>query len=259
MNVARSGRHKPLEGDPIAPVGPQRRHGQLVHRVSLPDGNQIVRTDDWKGMECQDARVLASTELDDQLSVGEHEALEAHLATCDSCSAWTARLTDVGRRSDMSVVEESKSSLSTSVRHARRNRGIRFALGWAGMLLIVWHLPDVVTAGSEAAVHLGRHQAGFAVALGVGFVVVALRPDRAYGMLPFVVAFAVVLTAVALIDLVSGASSLVVEARHLLELGGLVMMWVLAAEMGPGRRRAGISGSPPEPGPSPWSRRRNRR
>lgn len=114
------------------------------------------------------------------------------------------------------------------------------ALGWAGVLLVVWHAPEVITAGNEVGVHLARHQAGFSVALGIGFVFVAARPDRAYGVLPLVAVFTSVLVGVAFIDLVNSTSSLAVESRHLLEIGGLLIMWLLGSEMGPRRRGRGL-------------------
>jgi predicted anti-sigma-YlaC factor YlaD len=207
-------------------------------------------------MECDEARILASTAVDQQLDAGERGALDAHMAGCEECTTWSGRLSDLVRRDILAAVGDPPGGTFSPI-HARRNRGLRIALGWAGVLLIVWHLPEVITAGSELAVHLSRHQAGFAVALGVAFVMVAIRPDRAYGVLPFVVAFSVVLTAVATIDLVANTSSMAVEARHLLEIGGLVILWFLGAEMGP--RRRWVTGSRRTPAGSRWNHRRSRR
>jgi predicted anti-sigma-YlaC factor YlaD len=185
-------------------------------------------------MDCDDARVLASADLDGQIDTTEARELEAHLAECADCAGWSASMADLARRSRVGNIGETTGRPSEPPR-AARNRVLRVVLGWAGILLVVWHLPEVVTAGNELAVHLARHQAGFAVALGVGFVFVAWKPDRAYGVLPLVAAFTVVLTVVAIIDLANGTSSIAVESRHLLEVGGLAVMWVLGAEMGPGR------------------------
>ncbi len=119
----------------------------------------------------------------------------------------------------------------------RLHRWLRFALAWAGVLLIAWNLVDMFAPGSGTAIHLERHQAAFGVALGLAFLFVAWRPDRAYGMVPFAATFTLALSISAIIDLVNGASTLVRESPHLVELAGLAMLWVLGAAAGPGRDR----------------------
>lgn len=116
------------------------------------------------------------------------------------------------------------------------HRWLRIALAWAAVLLILGNIVAMFSAGSGAAIHLERHQAAFDVALGVAFLVVAWRPDRAYGMVPFAATFAIALSAAAVIDLVNGASTAVRESAHLIELAGLGLLWWLGAAAGPGRR-----------------------
>ncbi len=117
------------------------------------------------------------------------------------------------------------------------HRWVRFGLAWAAGLLIAFNVVDMFAAGSGSAIHLERHQAAFGVALGLAFLFVAWRPDRAYGMVPFAAAFTFALSISAIIDLANGASTLVRESAHLLELGGLALLWVLGAAVGPGRKR----------------------
>ena len=117
------------------------------------------------------------------------------------------------------------------------HRWARAILAGAAVAMLGWNLPEMVTAGSETAVHLARHQAAFGVALGLAFLFVAWRPDRAYGMVPFAIAFTVALGSVALIDLFNGVSTLAREARHIVEILGLGVLWQLGAAAGPGRRR----------------------
>lgn len=117
---------------------------------------------------------------------------------------------------------------------------LRFALAWAGVLLIVWNVVDMFAPGSGSAIHLERHQAAFGVALGLVFVLVAWRPDRAYGMVPFAAAFTFALSVSAIIDLANGASTVLRESAHLVELAGLGLLWVLGAAAGPGKRQRSV-------------------
>lgn len=116
------------------------------------------------------------------------------------------------------------------------HRWLRLALAWIGILLVGWNAVTMVAAGSGVAVHLERHQAAFSVALGIAFLFVAWRPDRAYGMVPFAATFTAALSLAAIIDLIHGTSTLPRESRHLVELAGLAVLWVLGAAAGPARR-----------------------
>jgi hypothetical protein len=55
-------------------------------------------------------------------------------------------------------------------------------------------------------------------------------------MVPFAATFALALSVSAIIDLVHGASTVVRESRHLIELAGLGFLWWLGAAVGPRRR-----------------------
>ncbi len=200
-------------------------------------------------MECLLARELASADLDGQLSASEAAGLAGHLEQCGGCRDWQTRLIDATRRSAVRPAGAEaivRPSPLPDPKLARRNRVMRVTLGWAGVLLVAWHVPDMLSAGSEIAVHLARHQAAFAVALGLAFVFVAVRPERSFGMIPFVATFVAALGVTALVDLVNGSSSLITESRHLLEIGGLAMVWVLGVGTGPRRRRTARAMAPSE-------------
>jgi len=105
------------------------------------------------------------------------------------------------------------------------------------VVLIAWNVVDMFAAGSGSAIHLERHQAAFDVALGLALLFVAWRPDRAYGMVPFAATFTFALSLAAVIDLANGASTMLRESAHLIELFGLALLWVLGVAVGPRRRR----------------------
>jgi predicted anti-sigma-YlaC factor YlaD len=201
----------------------------------------LATSDDKPVMRCELARELVSADLDGQLAESEAADLAYHLQGCRECQAWQTRLLDATRRSTIRPAAGQTMVRPTPLpdpKLARRNRVLRIMLGWSGILLVTWHVPDMLSPGSEVAVHLARHQAAFAVALGLAFVFVAVRPERAFGMIPFVATFVAALAVTAVVDLVNGSSSLLTESRHLLEIGGLVLVWVLGTGTGPRRRRA---------------------
>jgi predicted anti-sigma-YlaC factor YlaD len=117
------------------------------------------------------------------------------------------------------------------------NRWIRFALAWTAVLLIAWNIVAMFAAGTGPAIHLERHRAAFDMALGIAFLFVVWRPDRAYGMVPFAATFTFALSISAIIDLLNGASSPLRESAHLVELSGLGLLWVLGLAVGPGGKR----------------------
>jgi predicted anti-sigma-YlaC factor YlaD len=116
---------------------------------------------------------------------------------------------------------------------------VRIILGWTSVLLVTWNARDMLEAGSHVSVHLSRHQAAVGIALGLTFLAVAWRPDRAYGLVPFAAVFTATLAATAAIDVVNGVSTMARESRHLVELAGLALLWGLGAVAGPSGRGFG--------------------
>ncbi len=186
-------------------------------------------------MDCTQAREYLSAQLDNQLDPGDASRLEAHVETCDDCEAWGREIAGMTRRYRVGPAGTRPPGRPVDPPRAGRNRMLRLALGWLGLLLIAWHLQALFASGTGSTVHLERHQAGFAVALGIGLLVVAVRPDRAYGVRPLATALMAVLVVAVIIDVVQGSTPLSAELRHLAEIGGLALLWLLGHEMGPGR------------------------
>ena len=78
------------------------------------------------------------------------------------------------------------------------------------------------------AMHSIRELGAFGLALSVGMLVVVWQPHRASGLLPMAMALAAGLALTAGADIVSGRSGLLDEAPHLLEVGGVLLLWRLA-------------------------------
>ena len=93
---------------------------------------------------------------------------------------------------------------------------------------------------SGATVHVARELGSFDVALAVGLLVAAWQPARAWGLLPVIAALGLVMAGTAVVDVVRGTASGFGEAHHVLDLAGLVLLWLVAREeRGPVRRRRG--------------------
>jgi len=127
-----------------------------------------------------------------------------------------------------------------------RGEWVRALLGAISLTLLLVNMPLLITGSTAGAdVHVGRHLGAFGVALAIGLGYAALRPERALGMLPLAGALGATLAATAIIDTATGTSTALSEARHLVELLGVVMLWVisggrhrLADRLVPLRRRA---------------------
>lgn len=190
-------------------------------------------------MECETARIEISVAIDDGTSVSA--TAETHIAGCASCRRWQEGAHQLRRATLRSVGETAAPELGNPGLPSRfgLHRWIRFVLAWAALWLIVWNLAPVFSAGSGPSIHLERHQAAFDVALGLAFMFVAWRPDRAYGLVPFAATFTFALSFAAVIDLANGASTLLRESAHLVELFGLALLWILGRAVGPGKRARG--------------------
>jgi predicted anti-sigma-YlaC factor YlaD len=90
--------------------------------------------------------------------------------------------------------------------------------------------PQLIYGRDHAApVHIAHEEGAFAMALAVGFLVAAWRPDRAKGMRTVVGATAALLVVTAVADLVSGRTGIGDEAPHALAVGGWLLLAYVAA------------------------------
>ena len=188
-------------------------------------------------MDCDAARQSVSDAIDRGIPLEDDVA--DHVAHCPACGRWQEAAHRL-RRATMRPVAATETNPIEVSRLPERfvlHRWLRFALVWVAIILIVGNVVTMFAVGEGSAIHLERHQAAFDVALGLAFLFVAWRPDRAYGMVPFAVAFMVALSVSAIIDLVNGASTVFRESAHLVELVGLAVLWWLGLAVGPGRSR----------------------
>jgi predicted anti-sigma-YlaC factor YlaD len=83
-------------------------------------------------------------------------------------------------------------------------------------------------AGVGVPPQAARELGAFNLALAVGFVVAALRPGHARGMLPLVGTATACLIVLSAIDTANGATTLLAEVPHLIAVVGLVLMHLVS-------------------------------
>ena len=192
-------------------------------------------------MRCDTIREAISARLDGEAPGLEESAIEAHLAGCSACVAWSEELTALHRmvrvREAEAVPDLTGAILGSSpppVRRAWRTEVIspaRWALFVVALTQLVLAAPALLLGeDSGATVHVARELGTFDLALAVGLLVAAWQPARAWGLLPVAAALALVMAATAVVDVVRGTASGIGEAHHVLDLAGLVLLWMVARE-----------------------------
>lgn len=192
---------------------------------------------------CREAREVWSAHLDGEATPLELRAAERHIDGCAGCSAWCDATGALARRSRIraaDAVPDLAPEILARVHPTRPGRGdwVRNALAVIGLTQLVLALPALVLGDeSTAPVHTARHLGAMTVALAIGFIYCAWRPERAYGMVPVAAAMAATLLATGLLDVIRGDAPALGESTHLLEMAGFGLVWALAGTPGLPRRR----------------------
>jgi predicted anti-sigma-YlaC factor YlaD len=192
-------------------------------------------------MRCDTIREAISARLDGEAPGLADSTIDAHLAGCLACVAWSEELSTLHR---MVRVREAEpvpdltgailGSQSVPAPRAGRSEVIspaRWALFVVALTQLVLAAPALLLGeDAGATVHVARELGSFDVALAVGLLVAAWQPARAWGLLPVIAALALVMAGTAVIDVVRGTASGFGEAHHVLDLAGLVLLWLVAHE-----------------------------
>ena len=167
--------------------------------------------------------------------------LDDHLAHCQECSTWLAAATRAGRLLRVSGVTPPDLSEPVlrdvalpAARLLRRRRLVQLGLMLLAVLQWALAVPGAwgENIGMGAAMHMGAHQAhesaAWNVAVGAALLAVALRPARAAGTVPILLAFVAVLSVLSVPDLLAGAVTGARLGSHAGVVLGLVLVAVLA-------------------------------
>ncbi len=189
-------------------------------------------------MRCSTIREAVSARLDGEDPGLPADDIEAHLGTCDDCRTWVlsaGALAGVVTRAPRDGVPLDPALLASltappdeAATGLLRTREWRVVLGLIAAVQMVVSWPGVLLHDGHASVHLAHELTAWDIGLAVGFLVAALMPARAWGMLPLAAVLVVFMTGTSVLDVVSGHALLGREAVHVLELAGLGALWVLA-------------------------------
>jgi predicted anti-sigma-YlaC factor YlaD len=163
--------------------------------------------------------------------------VDHHLATCAACRGWEASLLRavpslrVGPAEPVPDLSGAILADAAAAEHHRRaatpTGPPRVALVLIAAIQLAWSLPGLLGEEHGASVHVAREQGAWELALAVGLLLVALRPERAQGLLPVVAVLATTLLVSTGVDVVNGHTTVLAESSHLLPVAGLAMLLLL--------------------------------
>ena len=196
-------------------------------------------------MDCEHIREALSAQLDGEDPGVDEARLDQHVAGCAGCTAWADELGALHRLVRVQPAEPVPDLSAAIMASAPTLEGT--APWWAPLgeristvrwALFAIALTQLVVAGpglllgedAGASVHVARELGAFDVALGVGLLVAAWQPARAWGLLPVAAALALGMAVTAVGDVIDGTATTVGEVHHLLELASLVLLWLVARE-----------------------------
>jgi predicted anti-sigma-YlaC factor YlaD len=191
-------------------------------------------------MQCSTYRAAISARLDGEDIGLPAEVLDAHLAGCGDCRAWSAAadaLAGAVTRAPRPDVHLDPAVLAALVSPPERRparAGLlsigewRVALGVIAVALFVVTWPGAFLDEGHASVHIAHQLTAWDMGLAAGFVVAALFPARAWGMFPLACVLVACMTGAFVLDILSGHGVLGTEVVHALEIAGLICLWAVA-------------------------------
>jgi predicted anti-sigma-YlaC factor YlaD len=200
-------------------------------------GNQDEPGDDLSTMRCDDVQDALSARLDGEaLPAGLDDAsVDGHVATCVACAAFAAGAAAQHRSLRVRPAEEVPdltASILAATAHLRPQpvrEWARYGLLAVALTQLVLALPALLLGDDAgASVHVARELGSFDAAVAVGLLWAAWQPRRAAGLLPVAGALAAAMLLTGVLDVAGEDAPVLGEARHLLELAGLALLWALA-------------------------------
>ncbi|MFE0527824.1 zf-HC2 domain-containing protein [Micromonospora parva] len=235
-------------------------------------------------MGCEQWREVLSAQLDGEETAAELTAVQGHLDGCADCRAWFTAAAALTRRVRTRLVVEVPDrtaailAAATGAAPARkpwwrrltgRGRsvaglraafgrgplvvGLRSALGLLGAVQLVLGLAQVGRGATADHLHpTGQHlwheSAAWNVAVGAGFLFVALRRSPPAGLLPMLSAFVGTLLLLSVNDLATGS----VGGERLISHGFLVVGYLITVLLSRPGLRPGGPAPQRQPAPSRW-------
>ncbi len=234
-------------GGPVVPFrpvdgGPRRRPAVSPARWCCPrsvgpgrTGKNWAPWGDYPLMHdsCGEIRAAISASLDGESDRMAPAEVELHLAGCDACRRWREAAHEVTRQYRLHEVQGQerapdalRSGVLATVPRKRSSETVvaRVALGLAGATQVVVTGRLLMSGDIDSFRDLGS----LGVALGVGFLVAAARPQRAIGVRPIVTTAALLLVVSAVLDFARHRTTLSDESPHLIAVVGWLLVMFLA-------------------------------
>ena len=207
-------------------------------------------------MGCERWRDKLSAQLDGEDDPADRARVEEHLAGCAGCQEWLDRAAAVNRLTRTGVGAPPP-DLSAAIlvalpsrRSPHRNRltaALFTALAGVGAVQLILGLTQV--SGSESgdalhaatAGHLWHESAAWNVAVGAGYLFLALRRSRPTGVVPMLTAFVGMLVLLSINDLTAAR----VDGTRLVSHGFVILGYLLVVALS---RTGGGTPAPPDAG-----------
>jgi predicted anti-sigma-YlaC factor YlaD len=188
-------------------------------------------------MECSQVRNALSAHLDQEAGVSDDSSgIKRHLASCAACERFASRLLMLNDRLDVALptAPTDLHRIALERRNFAPYRPVaRRLLGALAVIQLIVAVPMIVLGSGHESAHAARELASWDVAIAVGFLTAAIRPHRAWGMLPLVGAAVAGLLFTSGLDLFQQQTHLVDEALHGVHAFGLILLLRLAQPTGP--------------------------
>lgn len=190
-------------------------------------------------MRCSIIREALSARLDGEDPGISPAELDAHLAGCTDCRAFAEaagalagavdRAPQVPVALDPAVLAAITAPPDETALLTTRAWRIVLAVVAVAQVIVAW--PGVLLHDGHASVHLAHELTAWDMGLAVGFLVAALLPARAWGMLPLAAVLVACMVGASAADVLAGNALLGRELVHALELAGLSALWVLSRRL----------------------------
>jgi predicted anti-sigma-YlaC factor YlaD len=202
----------------------------LAHEATARDPDTAPGPPGELTVHCERCRELLSARLDGETSPLEDAAIDRHVDRCAPCASHASslrRLAGSGHAAAPGVAANALLDRLGWSPDAEAPVWARYGLLTIALAEIVLAIPQLLAHGKGLFVHDLHHLGAWDLALGVGLLVVAWQPERARGLLPTAGALAVGMAITAVVDIVDGKVPPWSEAHHVLEIAGVVCLWVV--------------------------------
>jgi predicted anti-sigma-YlaC factor YlaD len=202
-----------------------------------PAGNQTAGSFDLHPVECHEVQTALSARSDGEPTGVDDAAADAHVRSCASCRDFAEALDapppvallhpavdpDLQERVVAAAGPVDRSGVWWVLR-------VMLALVAVGYLITA--VPELLFSVDPHHGHIAHHLGAFEAAYAVALMFVAARPAKARAMVPFTAALAIGMLVLAVVDIARGEAFPLNELSHLLEIAGLVIVWLLATRRG---------------------------